>query len=161
MHPSNQELDGAQHRPGPNSQSIFEHPVIEILDPDAGQAMENVDRFKDVAQVDHPDLPTAMLLVGQRLKRGGGGSMASAGVEEDQIDLRLAPAAAGRKARARFMTAPPQAPRARTRRDGSARDPIAAARALRCDLSATAVQLLTQSPSLMYQMGPIRRCSGR
>src|SRR5580704_6966763 len=143
MHPSNQELDGAQHRPGPNSQSIFEHPVIEILDPDAGQAMENVDRFKNVAQVDHPDLPTATLLVGERLKRGGGGSMASAGVEEDEIDLRFAP---GRRQRAREVhdsvasgtagSHPARRLRARSHRR-SASTPLR--------LSATAVQLLTQS----------------
>jgi hypothetical protein len=49
--------------------------------------MQHVDRFKNVAEVHHPDLPSALLLVGQRLERRGGGAMAAARVEENQIDL--------------------------------------------------------------------------
>ncbi len=90
MHPANQELDRAQHRSGSDSQSVFEHPVVQILDPYAREAMEDVDRFQDLAQIDHPNLPAALLLLGQRFKRGCGGAMASACIEEDQIDLRFA-----------------------------------------------------------------------
>ena len=90
MHPANQELDRAQHRPGSDSQSVLEHPVVQVLDPDAREAMEDVDRLQDVAQIHHPDLPAALLFVGQRLERRCGGAMAAARIEEDQIDPRFA-----------------------------------------------------------------------
>jgi hypothetical protein len=83
MHSPNQKLDGAKHRSSPNSQSILEHPVVKILDPDAGEAMENVDRFQYLSQVYHPYLPSALLLVGKRLQRDRGSPMTSAGIEKD------------------------------------------------------------------------------
>src|ERR1700687_836783 len=55
MHSPDQELGRAEHRPGADSQTVLEQSIVQILDPDAGDVVEDVDRFQYFAQIHHPD----------------------------------------------------------------------------------------------------------
>ena len=101
MHPADQELDCAKHRPGTDRESVLEHPLYRSSTR-TPMGVGNVDRFQDVAQIDHTGFPTALLMVNHRFQCGRRGPMAAAGVKEDQVDLRSR-LSAGAKTRAAFM----------------------------------------------------------
>src|SRR6202030_2777468 len=68
--------------------ALSEHQVVNVLQADAADLAEHIQRIEHLLQVDHAYLPGAPLLFDHRLQRGGGRTVASAGVEVDKINFR-------------------------------------------------------------------------
>src|SRR6185436_13091319 len=71
----------------PERPAFRQHQVVNILQANAGNFAEDVERIEHFLKIDQPDFPRSGLLVDDRFQRGGGGSMASSGIEVDEINL--------------------------------------------------------------------------
>ena len=71
----------------PERPAFLQHGVVEVFQAQAGDFAEHVERVQQFLQVHHADFARPLLLLHHLPQRIGGGPMASAGVEEDEVEL--------------------------------------------------------------------------
>src|SRR5208282_1170312 len=154
----NQHLHDPQQWTSADGETVFELRVVEVFDPNSGEAPDHVGRFEQIAQVDWIDMPRTMLLAGRRHQGRRRSAVSTARVEVDQIDLRLCVIR-------RFGTIGcheiiPCGIGSETAMFCCEKFHRTICSAPSCS-STSAVWLCTQSPSFTYKMFPIARCSDR
>jgi hypothetical protein len=77
------ESSGRSQRP-----SLGQHFVINILEAEAGDLAKHIERIENLLNVDHAHVHGPVVLVDDGFERGRGGAVASAGVEEQEINCR-------------------------------------------------------------------------
>src|ERR1700733_15525558 len=71
----------------PQRPASGEHVVVNIFEADSGDLTKDIERMQYFLQIHEPDLPRQLLLLDDRLQRGRGGPMPSAGFEVDEINF--------------------------------------------------------------------------
>src|SRR5262249_57172686 len=71
---------------GSNGQSVTKHPVVKVFHADARYLANEIDRLQNFAQIYRLNVPRATLLLEYRFEPGGRRAMASAGVEENEVN---------------------------------------------------------------------------
>lgn len=70
------------------SPALFERRIVNVLQPQAGNFAEDIQRVEEFLQVHHADLPRTPLARNDFAQRIGRAAVAAAGIEEDEIELR-------------------------------------------------------------------------
>ena|SRR5690242_19816792 len=87
------DADDEVHRGGELRRSqrpaFFQEQVVDVLQAESGVLAEDIERVEHFLKVDQTDVPRALLLLDDRLQRIGGGAMAAAGVEKDEVNLLM------------------------------------------------------------------------
>ena len=77
------ELEALRRAQGP---AFGEHQIVDVLQVDASDFPEDVEWMQQLLKIDERDFPGAILPFDDGFERRGGGAMASAGVEIQELD---------------------------------------------------------------------------
>ena len=84
---ADQQVHAGRELPGPERPALLQHEVVNVLEPQAGDFAEDVERIQQLLQIHHADLEGALLPLHHLAQGVGRRAMSAAGVEKDEVEF--------------------------------------------------------------------------